>query len=182
MDRIERIDRALKYKGSMLEIYEDSIAIPGGKVAKWDFIEHKGAAAVLPVTEEGKIILVRQYRNSMDRETLEIPAGGLEPGEATVKAAARELEEEAGYTSDNLTLLISVATAVAFCNEVIDVYLATDLKKTEQHLDDEEFIDVEMYYPDEIAKMIYQGKIQDSKTIAAVMSYINKTANKDSNK
>ncbi len=179
MEHIERINRELKYKGTLLHMYTDTIKTPDGHVAEWDFLDHKGAAAVVPVTDDGKILLVRQYRNALDRETLEIPAGGLESAdEPTMEAAARELEEETGYASKNLTKLISVVTAVAFCNEVIDIYLAKELVKTQQHLDEDEYIDVESYTPQEIADMIYAGKIQDSKTIAAVMAYINKYVHK----
>lgn len=179
MEHIQRINRELKYKGTLLYMYEDTIRTPDGHEAQWDFLDHKGAAAVVPVLDDGRILLVRQYRNALDRETLEIPAGGLESAdEPTIEAAARELEEETGYASDNLTKLISVTTAVAFCNEVIDIYLATDLKKTEQHLDEDEYIEVEAYTPEQIADMIYECKIQDSKTVAAVMAYINKYVHK----
>ena len=93
----ERLNRELKYKGSILDVYQDSIKVPNGNVAKWDFIGHKGAAAVLPVTNEGKIIMVKQYRNAIDRDSLEIPAGGKNGvDEPTIVAAARELEEETG--------------------------------------------------------------------------------------
>jgi ADP-ribose pyrophosphatase len=119
--------------------------------------------------------MVRQYRNSVDRYTLEIPAGGLNSkDEPTIEAAARELEEETGYASEHLEPLISIVTAIAFCDEVIDIYLATGLKKTQQHLDEDEYIDVYAYTPQELADMIYSGKIQDSKTVAAIMAYINR--------
>lgn len=131
-----------------------------------------GAAAVVPVLDDGRLLMVRQYRDALDRETIEIPAGGLNGwDEPTINAAARELEEETGYRSDNLTKLVSVVTAVAFCNEVVDVYLATDLVKTSQHLDEDEFIDVEKYTLDELKDMIFAGTIQDSKTISAVLAY-----------
>ena len=175
MEHIERVNRELKYKGTILSMYADTISVPNGNTAVWDFIEHHGAAAVVPVMNDGRILLVRQYRNSVDRYTLEIPAGGLNgKDEPTKTAAARELEEETGYASDNLELLVSIVTAIAFCNEVIDVYVAKNLVKTQQHLDEDEYIDVEAYTPEEIAEMIYSGKIQDSKTVAAVMAYINK--------
>ena len=175
MEHIERVNRELKYKGTILSMYADTISVPNGNTAVWDFIEHHGAAAVVPVMDDGRILLVRQYRNSVDRYTLEIPAGGLNgKDEPTKTAAARELEEETGYASDNLELLVSIVTAIAFCNEVIDVYVAKNLVKTQQHLDEDEYIDIEAYTPEEIAEMIYSGKIQDSKTVAAVMAYINK--------
>ena len=171
-EHIKRVDRILKYKGSMLEIYTDVIETPEGHRANWDYIEHRGAAAVVPVLDDGRLLMVRQYRDALDRETIEIPAGGLNGwDEPTINAAARELEEETGYRSDNLTKLISVVTAVAFCNEVIDVYLATNLKKTSQHLDEDEFIDVESYTLDELKDMIFAETIQDSKTISAVLAY-----------
>lgn len=171
-EHIKRVDRILKYKGSILDIYSDVIETPDGHRANWDFIDHKGAAAVIPVLDDGRIIMVKQYRNALDRETIEIPAGGLNGwDEPTIKAAARELEEETGYKSDNLTKLISVVTAVAFCNEVIDVYVADNLVKTSQHLDEDEFIDVESYSLEELKEMIFAGKIQDSKTISAILAY-----------
>jgi len=171
-EHIKRVDRILKYKGSILDIYSDVIETPDGHRANWDFIDHKGAAAVVPVLDDGRIIMVKQYRNALDRETIEIPAGGLNGwDEPTIEAAARELEEETGYKSDNLTKLISVVTAVAFCNEVIDVYVADNLVKTSQHLDEDEFIDVESYSLEELKEMIFAGKIQDSKTISAILAY-----------
>ena len=174
MNHIKRTERKLMYTGSMLSMYSDTIVTPDGNTAKWDYIEHSGAAAVVPVLEDGRILLVRQYRNALDRETLEIPSGGINKGEESLLAAARELEEETGYKSDNLTHLISLVTAVAFCDEVIQIYVADNLQKTQQHLDQDEYIEVEAYTTQDIADMIYSGKIQDSKTIAAIMAYINK--------
>ncbi len=102
MNHIKRVGRELKYKGSILDIYADCIKLPNGKVEQWDHIDHKSAAAVVPVLPDGRIILVRQFRNSLDRYTLEIPAGGVEPNESTRAAAKRELEEETGYKSDTI--------------------------------------------------------------------------------
>lgn len=177
MDEMKRIDRVLKYQGSIVDVYDDVMQSPTGKIAHWDYIAHrKGAAAVLPVTEDGKILMVRQYRNALNRNTLEIPAGSRDSvEEPTQVCAARELEEETGYRAGKLELLITVATTVAFCNEVIDVYLATDLTKTSQHLDEDEFVEVERYTIEELKDMVFSQKIQDSKTIAAIMAYYGKT-------
>ena len=173
MNHIKRIDRKLMYKGSMLSMYADTIYTPDGNTAKWDYIEHSGAAAVVPVLEDGRILLVRQYRNALDRETLEIPAGGINKGEESITAATRELEEETGYKAErkNVKKLISVYTAVAFCNEIIDIYVADKLIRTCQNLDDEESINVEIYTLDEIKRMIFDGTIKDSKTVSAMMAY-----------
>ena len=126
MEKYERLERNLVHKGVIIDYYQDTIKVPNGNIATWDFIGHKGAAAVVAVNAEGKLLMVRQYRNALDRETLEIPAGGLE-GEPTDVAAARELEEETGYKAGKLEFLISIYTTVAFCNEKIDIYLATNL-------------------------------------------------------
>ena len=176
MDEMKRIDRVLKYKGAIVDVYDDIMQSPSGNIAHWDYIAHrKGAAAVLPVTEDGKILMVRQYRNALDRETLEIPAGSRDSvEELTSVCAARELEEETGYKAAHLELLITVSTTVAFCNETIDVYLATDLTKTQQHLDEDEFINVEAYSVEELKQMIYDCRIQDAKTICGILTYASK--------
>ena len=175
MEKYERINRELVHKGAIIDYYQDTIKIPNGNIAKWDYIKHKGAAAVVAVKDDGKLLMVRQYRNALDRETLEIPAGGLNSvDEPTDLAAARELEEEAGYTAGKLELLISIRTTVAFCDEKIDIYVATDLKRSKQHLDEDEFLDVETYSIEELIQMVYDCKIQDGKTVAALLAYYNK--------
>ena len=127
-EKIKRINRELKFKGKILDFYQDTIEVDGDHTVVWDFIGHKGAAAVVPVTADGKILMVRQYRNALDRYTLEIPAGALdEVGEPGIECASRELEEETGYRSENLEWLITLRTTVAFCNERIEVYVAHDL-------------------------------------------------------
>lgn len=174
-EEFKRLDRKLVYHGAIVDFYKDTVQVPNGNVVEWDFIGHKGAAAVVPVREDGKLLMVRQYRNALDRYTLEIPAGGLNGAdEPTRDAAARELEEETGYRSDELEWLITIRTTVAFCNEKIDIYTARNLVKTKQHLDEDEFIHVEAYSVEELTKMILEGKIEDSKTVSAIMSYKDK--------
>ncbi|WP_343246916.1 NUDIX hydrolase [Diplocloster hominis] len=168
----KRLKRELIHKGAVIDYYKDYVQIPNGNVAEWDFIKHKGAAAVVPVTKEGKILMVRQYRNALDRFTLEIPAGGRDSEEEeTIVCAARELEEETGYRSENLELLLSLRTTVAFCNEFIDVYVARDLIPSRQHLDEDEYVDVEEHELDELVQLCYKGVLQDSKTVSAILAY-----------
>lgn len=175
MDKYERIGRELVHKGAIIDYYQDTIKIPNGNIAKWDYIRHKGAAAVVAVKEDGKLLMVRQYRNALDRETLEIPAGGLnDVDEPTDLAAARELEEETGYKAGKMELLLSLRTTVAFCDEKIDVYVATDLKRSKQHLDEDEYLDVESFDVEELLERIYDCKIQDGKTVSAILAYYNK--------
>ncbi len=173
--KVKRVKRELVRSGAILDIYMDTMELPDGTKEVWDFVSHrKGAAAVVPVREDGKILMVRQYRNAIERMTLEIPAGSRDSvTEDTRVCAARELEEETGYKSEDLTLLISLRTTVAFCDEFIDVYLARNLKPGTQHLDEGEFIDVEAYEIDELCDMIYAGKLQDAKTVSALLAYKN---------
>lgn len=173
--KIKRINRELKFQGAILDFYTDTMELPDGKQEKWDFVSHRmGAAAVVPVLEDGRILMVRQYRNALDRETLEIPAGARNSkSEDTRICAARELEEETGYRSENLQKILSLKTTVAFCDEFIDVYLARDLKPGKQHLDEGEFINIEAYSLEELCQMISDGKLQDSKTVSGILAYAN---------
>ncbi len=174
--KIRRIKRVLEHKGAILDIYSDYMELPNGKVEKWDFVSHrKGAAAVVAVRDDGKILMVRQYRNALERETLELPAGARDSAaEDTRICAMRELEEETGYRCDSLEKLLSLRTTVAFCDEFVDVYLASGLKAGEQHFDDAEDIVVEAYEPEELCAMIYEGRLQDSKTVAGILAYCNR--------
>ncbi|RDU25237.1 NUDIX hydrolase [Anaerosacchariphilus polymeriproducens] len=168
----KRVKRELVHEGAIVKFYADYVQLPGGKIAKWDFIEHKGAAAVVPVMENGKILMVRQYRNALDRFTLEIPAGVLDSkDEPAVKCAARELEEETGYCSNDLEFLISLRTTVAFCNEKIDVYVAQNLIPTKQNLDEDEFVEIQECELEYLLEKIFEGSIQDSKTVSAILAY-----------
>lgn len=173
---IKRVKRELVYQGSILDIYDDSIQLPDGKIEHWDYVEHrKGAAAVVAVLEDGRLLLVRQYRNALNRFTLEIPAGARDSvTEPTSECAARELEEETGYRCDNLEFLISLKTTVAFCNELVDVYVARNLILSKQKLDEGEEIELEAHTLEDLCEKIYKGEIQDGKTVAAIMAYKNK--------
>ncbi|MGN0438873.1 MAG: NUDIX hydrolase [Lachnospiraceae bacterium] len=171
MEPVKRLKRELRAKGTVINLYKDTVEV-NGTVAEWDYIHHDGAAAVVAVKENGKLLMVRQYRNALDRFTLELPAGKLDaPDEPTIECAIRELEEETGYQAKNMEYLLTVNTTVAFCNEKIDLYLATDLVKTNQHLDPEEEINVEEWDMADLKELIYSGKMTDGKTIAGIMTY-----------
>lgn len=171
MDKFERINREVVFKGNKVDFCQDTLVTPDGKEMSYDFIDHPGAAAVVPVTDEGKIVMVMQYRPAVDRFTLEIPAGGRESGEDFIVTAKRELEEEAGYKSDDLEYLLSVNTEIAFCNEVIEVYVAHNLIPSKQNLDPDEFINVSFWDIDDLVAKVYAGEIKDGKTAASIMAY-----------
>lgn len=171
MESVVRLKRELRYEGAILNIYEDTV-VANGHEAHWDFIHHDGAAAVLPVTDDGKILMVRQYRNALDRDTLEIPAGKLDaPDEPKIECAYRELEEETGYRTEQMEYLISLNTTVAFCDEAIDIFVARNLIPSHQHLDEDEVIDVEPWELKDLLELIYSGKMTDAKTVAAITAY-----------
>ena len=153
MEEFQRLSRDLVQKGAIIDYYQDTIKVPNGNIVKWDFIKHKGAAAVVPVDDKGRLIMVRQYRNALDRYTL------------------RELTEETGYHAEKIELLLRIRTTVAFCNEKIDIYVATGLTPGKQHLDEDEFVTVKAYDLDELISMILDGTIEDSKTVSAILAY-----------
>ena len=173
MEHVELKNRKLVHRGSILDIYQDEMLLPNGKTENWDYVEHrKGAAAVVPVLPDGRILMVSQYRHALGRMTLEIPAGSRDSvTEDMALCAARELEEETGYRAQKMEQLLSLRTTVAFCNERIDVFLARDLVPGEQHLDEAEDISVQPWELEELVARIYRGEIQDGKTVSAILAY-----------
>ena len=162
-EEVKRIGRDLAYEGTVIKVYKDHMKFANGNTAEWDFIHHDGAAAVVPVMDDGKILMVTQYRNALERDTLEIPAGKLDaPGEPGIECASRELEEETGYRSEDLEWLITLRTTVAFCDEKIDIYVAKNLIPSHQHLDEDEFLEVYKMPFAQVLKMVTEGEIIDA--------------------
>ncbi|MBQ6239716.1 MAG: NUDIX hydrolase [Firmicutes bacterium] len=160
----------LVFDGRILHVYRDEVLLDNGILAEREVVKHQGAAAVVPITENGEVILVKQYRYAIGKETLEIPAGLLEPGEEMEQCAARETEEETGFKPMELTHLFDYYASPGYCTECVGVYAATQLVPTRQHLDADESVDVVILPLDEAAEMVRRGEIQDGKTIAALMS------------
>lgn len=172
MEKFEILGKDLVYHGTIIDFYKLKLRTPAGHEVSWDHIEHKGASAVLPIDDEGKVLTVTQYRGAIDDIMIEIPAGGRDSVEEDFAVcAARELEEETGFRAGNLEHLVDIHTAAAYTSEKIAVYVAKDLIPSRQHLDEDEFVDIRRYTFEELNDMIFSGKITDSKTIAAVMAY-----------
>lgn len=168
---VRLLERKLVHKGKVLDIYDDYVAV-NGRRTHWDFIHHNGAAAVVPVLSDGRILMVRQYRHALSRFTLEIPAGKVDsPDEPKIDCARRELEEETGWRCEELKPLINVNTTVAFCDEFIEIFLAENLEKTQQHLDADEDISVEPWKLSDLLELIFSRKMTDAKTVAAILAY-----------
>ena len=180
MKDFKRINRESVYKGAIIEFCKDQVITPEGNRVEWDYLIHKGAAAIIPVMDDGRIIMVRQWRNAIDKFSLEIPAGGKDTvEESTLDCATRELEEETGYRSDNVEFLITIVPAIAYSGETIDIYVAHDLQKSEQNLDEDEDIEIEIYTVEELIQMIMNNEINDSKTISAILTYYLKYCKKN---
>lgn len=177
MEEYKRLERNLIHKGVIIDYYQDLMELPDKQTAKWDLIDHKGAAAIVAVDQQEQILMVRQYRNALERETLEIPAGGLGPGEDMKCCAIRELEEETGFRTENAEHLIDIYTCVAYSNEKIGIYYTNYLIPSKQHLDEDEYISVERYPLEELIHMILNGEIQDAKTVSAILAYQRKNQN-----
>ena len=168
----KRLNRELVHQGRIISLYRDTIEVNNDKITHFDYIHHNGAAAMIPVDEDGKIYMVRQYRNAVDQYTLEIPAGGLNIGEDPRECAIRECEEETGHKAGEVYHLLDLYTTVAFCNEKIGIYYTTGLTPSIQNLDDDEFVTVEKYSLGELTLMVLNGQIVDAKTIAGLMAKI----------
>lgn len=174
MDHVKVKKRELVYQGAIIDVYKDVVVLPNGGFETWDYVEHrKGAAAVVPITLDGKILLVKQYRPSLERYTWELPAGARKTTEEDfLETAKRELLEETGYMSNDIVHLMTLRTTVAFCNEKIEVFLASDcFQERPQQLDDAENIEVEEWNVEAVLEKIYSGEIQDAKTVAGVTAY-----------
>lgn len=160
------------FDGVLLHVKKDKVMLPNGNEAWREWIKHPGAAAVLPVLPDGRLIFVRQYRYPVQQVTLEIPAGKLDMvGEDPLECAKRELSEETGYQADNYIFLTKLATTVGFSNEFIYIYGADGLHSGKQHTDEDEFINVQLLTMEEAMEKIKSGEICDAKSITAVLLY-----------
>ena len=171
MDYVEKtIKKNYVYQGKILSLRRDDVSLPDGNIAIREIIDHDGGACVLYVRDE-KVLFVRQYRYAYGESIYEIPAGKLEKGEDPKKAAARELEEEAGVKTDSLELLFLMYPTPGYTNEKIYIYYAKDGQETTNRLDEGEFLDV-VYIPIEtVRQMLKNGEIKDGKTIIALQAY-----------
>ena len=171
MDYIEKtVQKNYVYKGKILNLRNDDAELPNGKPCKREIIEHSGGACVLYV-ENGKVLLVRQYRYAYGESIYEIPAGKLEKGEDPRLSALRELEEETGVKAEKPQLLYVIYPTPGYTNEKIYIYRAYAGEKVDRHLDDGEFLDVEWVPIEKVKEMLKNGEIKDGKTVIALQAY-----------
>lgn len=181
LNRTKEVDKLKKFEektlssqkiftGKVISLQVDDVELPNGKTSKREIIKHPGAVAVIAITDDGKIVMVEQYRKAMERSLVEIPAGKLEPGEEPLKTAERELEEETGYVCERMEHVISFYTSPGFADELVHVYVAHQLSKKEDaaSLDEDEFVEVIELTLEEAQQYIEEEKIYDAKTAYAV--------------
>ncbi len=158
------------FKGRVLVLNLETVTLPNGATVDLEIIRHPGAAAVVPVKDDGTVLLIRQYRHAAGGFIYEIPAGKLSPGEDPMACATRELEEEIGYIPSRLDLLVSLFTAPGFADEVIHIYKGSGLKRGTQRLDPDEVLEVLEMSLEKAMGLIQDGTIRDAKTIVGLQS------------
>lgn len=167
------------FTGNVISLQVDDVELPDGNRAKRELVKHPGAVAIIAVTNEGKLVLVEQFRKALERTMLEIPAGKIEKGEEPRITAIRELEEETGYRAETFTYMQTFATSPGFADEIIHLYAAEGLEKVEQPAagDEDEFIEVLEVTAEEAEELIRSERIYDAKTVVAV-SYMKQRGEK----
>ncbi len=163
------LESHIAWRGDFLSAEDLTVRLPNGRLGHRDILRHPGAVAVIALTDEGKIVLVHQYRCALEQVTVEIPAGKLEPGEDPAQAAARELMEETGYLAQRMAYLGPIAPAAGYSDELLHLYMAMGLTFVGASPDEDEFLNVDLIDLDEMVDMVLDGKVVDSKTVIGVL-------------
>jgi ADP-ribose pyrophosphatase len=161
----------LGFKGDLLEVRSDKVRLPNGGTGTREYVVHPGAVLVVPVLDDGRLVLERQFRYPVRRVMLEFPAGKLDAGESTLACARRELQEEAGYTAATWKGLGTIHPEIGYSTEFIEMYEATGLAHVGQHLDEGEFLDVVVMTEDDLLVTYDCGGFTDAKSIAALFAW-----------
>lgn len=157
------------WTGRIFNVDRLRVELPDGRNAIRDVVRHPGAVAIVALTDDGRICLVRQYRTALGRVTVEIPAGKLAPGEDPLECAARELEEETGMEAEKIAFLTTIASSDGFCDELIHIYMATGLTFTKSSPDADEFINVDLVEVGQLVDAVLDGRIEDGKTVVGAL-------------
>ena len=165
----KQIEKKTLYEGLIVNVRRDVAELYNGKRVPREVVEHPGGVAVVPVTADGKVLMVRQYRYPMEEELLEIPAGKLDDGENPLDCAVRELKEETGCRAGKIVDLGPMYPSPGFCRETLYIYLALDLEHGKSELDEDEFLSVEPHAIDELIEKIMANELPDGKSIVGIM-------------
>ncbi len=161
----------LVYHGSFLKVLRDEVELPDGKTATREYIPHPGASMIIPLTDQGELVMVRQYRYAVQKIFIEFPAGKIDQGEEALHTAQRELEEETGFVARDFRHLTTIHPVIGYSNEKIEVFLAKGLTATQQRLDHGEFLDVFKIPFVEAMEKLHNGEITDVKTMVGLFWY-----------
>lgn len=167
--RETRVDGEQVFKGKLLDVRRDHVRLPSGDTATREYVVHPGAVMIVPILDDGRLVIERQFRYPLDRVMVEFPAGKIDPGEHTLRCASRELAEETGYRAAEWARAGILHNAIAYSNEGIEIWFARGLVAGEQGLDDGEFLDVETASLDELLAMGERGEITDAKTLIGLL-------------
>jgi len=162
------VDRKQIYNGNIINVERLTVTLPNGKEATRDLVLHPGASVVIPIGNDGCIYMVRQYRKAIEKVSLELPAGKLDPGEDPEVCARRELKEETGLSAGIFKHLISIHTTPGFSNEVLHLYAAAELQEGDAHTDEDEFLTTEKVKIGDLINLILNHEITDAKTIIGI--------------
>lgn len=157
------------YNGKIFDVVLEKVTLPNGAIKNREIVRHPGAAAMVPLLDDGKVLLISQYRHAVGEFLWEIPAGTLELDEAAIECARRELVEETGYEASSFDKLAEILPAPGYTDEHIHIFLATGLKSVKQKLEDDEVLELQPMAFDTALEMITKGEIQDAKTIAGLL-------------
>lgn len=166
--REETISSEMIYEGAILNLRKDKVTVKTGTSFR-EIVEHNGGAALAALTDDGKLLMVRQFRKAIERDVLEVPAGKIEKGEDPFETARRELREETGYTAANIRQIGKIYPSVGYTQEKIFIYLCTGLTPGEPDFDENEALDIIEYDFEEVYKMALAGEIEDAKTLTAIL-------------
>ncbi|MEX2426454.1 MAG: NUDIX hydrolase [Thermomicrobiaceae bacterium] len=160
------------FEGKLINVRIDTVELPNGNRREREIVEHPGAVAVVPVLDDGRIALVRQYRPAVGRGMLELPAGTVEPGENATSTAQRELEEETGLRAGSMARLVQFFTSPGWCNEELVLFVATNISHGQRSPEDDEDIDVELVARGDIPRLFREGMVADAKTMVGLSIYL----------
>ena len=166
--RVEVLSSQSIYQGKVVHLRLDRVREPGGVVAVREVVEHVGSVVVLPILPDGQVVLVRQYRHAVRQSLWELVAGGINKGETPRRAAARELQEEAGFGARRLKTLFDFYPSPGILSERMFLVEARDLQKTQARPEEDEFIRVGSFTPTQLRTLIHQKRIKDGKTLVGL--------------